>query len=155
LLSTIAQSVGVPTGIVAGQAWECEPEVDLSAYHRSKTGALFVAATVAGAAAAGAEPAAWRLLGERLGEAVQVADDIRDVAGTAAELGKPVGRDQALGRPSSALALGVSGALQRLESLVAEAVAAIPRCAGQSDLRRQIRIEAERLLPASLALRAA
>ena len=32
-------------GIVAGQAWECEPEVELAKYHREKTGSLFAAAT--------------------------------------------------------------------------------------------------------------
>ena len=37
------------------------------------------------------------LLGERLGEAYQVADDIRDVAADPDELGKPVGRDAVLG----------------------------------------------------------
>src|SRR5271165_1636116 len=44
LLLTVSRSVGVPFGIVAGQAWECEPHVDISQYHRSKTGALFAAA---------------------------------------------------------------------------------------------------------------
>jgi geranylgeranyl diphosphate synthase type II len=63
-----------PFGIVAGQAWECEPSVNLSDYQRQKTGALFAAAAVAGAAAAGASDAeAWRMLGDRLGEAYQVA----------------------------------------------------------------------------------
>ena len=55
-----------------------------------------------GAAAAGAEPGPWRTLGERLGEAYQVADDIRDVAADPEDLGKPIGRDVALGRPSAA-----------------------------------------------------
>src|SRR5690242_8860196 len=65
LINIVGSCVGVPRGIVAGQAWECEPEVDLSHYHRSKTGALFAAATVCGAAAAGFEnPDAWRDLGE-------------------------------------------------------------------------------------------
>ena len=79
LLSTIAQSVGSPNGIVAGQAWECEAAVPLTDYQRAKTGALFVAATVAGAAAAGAAAEPWRMLGEKLGEAYQVADDLRDI----------------------------------------------------------------------------
>ena len=78
LLPIVAGAVGVPSGIVAGQAWECEASADLSQYQREKTGALFAAATAAGAAAAGAEAEAWRLLGDRLGEAYQVADDIRD-----------------------------------------------------------------------------
>ena len=55
LLSTIAGSVGLPGGIVAGQAWECEAAVSLRQYHREKTGSLFAAATVAGAQAAGGD----------------------------------------------------------------------------------------------------
>ena len=53
--------------------------------------------TLTGAAAAGSEPMAWRLLGEYLGEAYQVADDIRDVISDPALLGKPVGQDLLLG----------------------------------------------------------
>ncbi len=151
----VARSVGMPLGIVAGQAWECEPEADLSAYHRAKTGALFAAAAVAGAAAAGADAAPWQLLGERIGEAYQVADDIRDAAGSSEELGKPVGRDAALGRPSAVLQLGLDGAIQRLKSLVAAAVEGIPACPGAADLRAHIMSEAGRLLPKGLARRAA
>ena len=153
LTLTIARSVGAPLGIVAGQAWECEPSCDLAEYQRSKTGALFAAATIAGAAAAEAE--AWRELGERLGEAYQVADDLRDVAGNAEDLGKPVGQDLALGRPSAALQLGVSGALDRLRDLAAGAVAAIPPCPGAGELRSHILTEVRRLVPKELALQAA
>lgn len=47
----------MPNGIVAGQAWEGEPEVDLARYHAAKSGALFAGSTMAGAAAAGHDPA--------------------------------------------------------------------------------------------------
>jgi geranylgeranyl diphosphate synthase type II len=153
LLEVVGAAVGVPAGIAAGQAWECEPPetVDLGAYQRSKTGILFAAAAMAGAAAAGAEGGAWRLLGERLGEAYQVADDIRDAAADPEEMGKPAGRDLALGRPSVAIAFGVSGAVARLEALAAEAVAAVPPCRGAPELRSLIRSEAKRLMPAGLA----
>jgi geranylgeranyl diphosphate synthase, type II len=148
--------VGVPAGIAAGQAWECEPPdtVDLGHYQRSKTGILFAAAAMAGAVSAGAEGEPWRLLGERLGEAYQVADDIRDAAAEPEEMGKPAGRDLALGRPSAATSYGVSGAVARLEALAAEAMAAVPPCRGAADLRGLIRSEAKRLMPASLAARA-
>jgi geranylgeranyl diphosphate synthase, type II len=155
LLLTIGHSVGMPLGIVAGQAWECEPQIELSTYQRAKTGALFVASTAAGALAAGAEPEPWRDLGERLGEAYQVADDIRDVIGDPAEIGKPVGRDLALNRPSAALTLGVDGAVGRLEALAAAAVEAIPPCPGAAGLRALILLEARRLLPRDLSRRAA
>jgi geranylgeranyl diphosphate synthase type II len=147
LVGTIAGAVGVPNGIVAGQAWECEPAVELAAYQRAKTGALFAAATVAGATAAGARPAPWRALGELLGEAYQVADDIRDVVCDPVALGKPIGRDQALGRPSAALQLGVSGAVLRLEALALAAAESIPPCNGAGELRSLIFMEAQRLMP--------
>jgi geranylgeranyl diphosphate synthase type II len=156
LLLTVGRSVGAPTGIAAGQAWECEPRVVLADYQRAKTGALFAAASVAGAAAAGVEdPERWRALGERLGEAYQVADDLRDAAGNSEDLGKPVGRDVALGRPSAARELGIAGAMRRLEQLVAGAIAAIPACAGAAALREVIVAEADGLLPKELARRAA
>lgn len=155
LMVILGRGVGAPSGIVAGQAWECEPRVALADYHRAKTGALFAAATMAGAAAAGADPGAWSALGERLGEAYQVADDLRDVASAPEDLGKPVGRDTALGRPSAVRELGVTGAVRRLEKLVARAVESIPQCPGADLLRAHIVLEAEGLLPKKLARRAA
>jgi geranylgeranyl diphosphate synthase type II len=155
LMLTVGRSVGVPCGIVAGQAWECETAADLAQYQREKTGALFAAATVSGAAAAGAEAECWRLLGERLGEAYQVADDIRDVASTSAELGKPIGQDAALGRPSAVQELGLDGAIARLEELAEGAVAAVPSCPGANGLRAHILSETRRLLPKELARHAA
>jgi len=155
LLVTITRSVGMPSGIVAGQAWECEPSASLVEYQRAKTGALFTAATVAGALAAGADPALWRGLGDCLGEAYQVADDIRDVCGDAEEIGKPTGRDEALGRPSIVGQLGLAGAVARLERLVVGAIEAIPPCAGAPELRKLVLAEAERLRPRKLVRRVA
>jgi geranylgeranyl diphosphate synthase type II len=155
LLLTVSRSVGMPNGIIAGQAWECEEEIDLAQYQQQKTGSLFSAATVAGAAAAGVEPEAWRLLGERLGEAYQVADDIKDMECDEEELGKPIHQDLALGRPSAVLQLGLDGAVRRLEGLIAGAVAAIPSCPGEADLRALIKQESKRLLPKKMAAQAA
>ena len=155
ILTTVSRSVGVPFGIVAGQAWECEPRVDVVHYHRSKTGALFAAATMAGAAAAGVNDEPWRALGETIGEAYQAADDIRDAAGDANEIGKPTGQDTMLSRPNVVAELGLAGALRRLDRLVAEAIAAVPRCSGAADLKSLIVSEARRLLPPKLAQQAA
>ena len=151
LLMTLSRAVGAPAGIIAGQAWECEPHIDLRHYHRAKTGALFGAAAIAGAAAAGAEAEPWRVLGETLGEAYQAADDIRDSCATAAELGKPSGRDSALGRPNAVAELGLRGAVARLEGLIEEAIASIPPCSGASHLKALISSESKRLMPQSLA----
>jgi geranylgeranyl diphosphate synthase type II len=147
LLATISRGVGMPMGITAGQAWECEPRVALSDYQRAKTGALFAAATAAGAEAAGHDGNTWRALGEWLGEAYQVADDVRDVMADPAALGKPVGRDVALGRPSSAREHGLCGAIEHFDRLVACAIDAVPPCRGAGQLRGLVRMEAERLVP--------
>ena len=155
LVAIVSDAVGARGGLCAGQAWECETEIDLGAYHRAKTGALFAAATEAGAIAAGAAATGWRAVGERLGEAFQVADDLRDVAGAEDELGKPVGQDAANGRPSAALELGIEGAKARLTGLVEDTVAAIPECPGRAWLSELIRHESRAFLPKRLARAAA
>ncbi len=147
LLDTIASGVGMPFGIVAGQAWESEPKVSLTDYQRAKTGALFVAATAAGAQAAGADPLPWRALGDWLGEAYQVADDIRDVMADPQLLGKPTGQDISLGRPSSAIDLGLAGAIEHFESLVDAASKSVPDGPSAQALRKLVRLESERLVP--------
>ena len=147
LLELLGEGVGAPSGIVAGQAWECETRADLGQYQRAKTGALFVAATCSGALSAGADPQPWRALGECLGEAYQVADDIRDVIGQAEALGKPVGQDLQHSRPSAATDLGLSGAIAHFESLVQATVDSVPECAAASALRQLVRLESERLVP--------
>ena len=147
LLDTIASGVGMPFGIVAGQAWESEPKVSLTDYQRAKTGALFVAATAAGAQAAGADPLPWRALGDWLGEAYQVADDIRDVMADPQLLGKPTGQDISLGRPSSAIDLGLAGAIEHFESLVDAASKSVPDGPSAPALRKLVRLESERLVP--------
>lgn len=155
LLMVLARSTGMPTGIVAGQAWECEADVPLSAYHRQKTGSLFVAATLGGAIAAGAEAEPWRRLGECIGEAYQVADDIKDLVCDAETMGKPAGQDALNHRPNAIGSFGVRGAVDRLEGLLADAVKSIPRCAGQTELKSIILAQATRLVPKELATVAA
>ena len=151
LLQTISQGVGMPMGICAGQAWECEPQLSLREYQQAKTGALFAAATMAGAQAAGADGAPWRALGEHLGQAYQVADDIRDVALDASAMGKPGGQDLALGRPSMARELGLKGALAEFRRLVQATVLTVPSCPGEAQFCQMIRREADRLVPPQLA----
>ncbi|MBB1074790.1 polyprenyl synthetase family protein [Rhodoferax sp. 4810] len=151
LTKIVGRSVGISHGIVAGQAWECEPRVELTDYHRQKTAALFAAATEAGAAAAGQPSQLWYTLGEQLGLAYQVADDIRDVASTPEAIGKPIGQDVAHQRPSATTDLGLDGAMARLKTLVETASASIPHCPGADRLRQLIQHEMRRLLPAELA----
>jgi geranylgeranyl diphosphate synthase, type II len=155
LLSVIAKGVGAPYGIVAGQAWECETSAPVDAYHRAKTGALFVAATTSGALASGADPQPWRNLGEGIGAAYQIADDLLDALGSCEESGKTGGRDAALARPSAVTSLGVQGAVALLESHLEEAAASIPDCPGAKVLRETVLVQATRLVPKQLARSAA
>jgi geranylgeranyl diphosphate synthase, type II len=155
LINIIARSIGAPNGIIAGQSWECEPSVSLAKYQRAKTGALFAAACAAGAHAAGYDGNQWQALGEKIGEAYQIADDIRDVFSNEFELGKPTGRDAALDRPNAVRCLGVDSSVLRLGSLVASAIESIPQCPGAKDLQTHILAEASRLLPRELARPAA
>jgi geranylgeranyl diphosphate synthase, type II len=150
LISIVATAVGAPSGIVAGQAWESEAAVPLVDYQRAKTGALFVGSTMAGAAAAGVEPEPWRRLGETLGEAYQVADDLRDVLCDSEELGKPVGQDATRYRPNAAAELGIGGAKARLEQLVKAAADSIPDCPRRSDLAKVIEAQSTQLFPKQL-----
>ncbi|MCR9068046.1 MAG: polyprenyl synthetase family protein [Rhodobacteraceae bacterium] len=147
LIRVLGESTGMPGGICAGQGWESEAEIDLGAYHRAKTGALFTAATRMGAAAAGADETAWTELGARIGEAFQVADDLRDALYDADTLGKPAGQDAINNRPNAVHQLGVRGAIRRLEDILSGAIASIPSCPGEAALCDMVRKTAERLTP--------
>lgn len=155
VVGLIGRSVGAPHGITAGQAWECEKTIDLDAYHRAKTGALFVGSAAAGALAAGGNPADWTRFGDLLGLAYQTADDLQDAVGDVQVIGKPVGRDAALARPSAVASLGVAEAIRRVKVLVQDAVAAIPDCPGRAALVDLVFTEMRRFLPAHVELRAA
>ncbi len=150
LIRELASASGSPHGICAGQAWESEATVDLEAYHRAKTGALFTAATRLGAVAAGADPTEWEELGARIGQAYQIADDLRDAVLDEAELGKPAGQDAVHNRPNAVSAYGVSGAVRKLNDSLGAAITSIPACPGEAELCALVRKQAERLTPMSL-----
>jgi len=147
LTRILTRRAGMPFGICAGQGWESEPRIDLAAYHRAKTGALFMAATEMGAVAAGQDAEPWEELGARIGEAFQVADDLRDALETEESLGKPAGQDERLGRPSAVTELGIDGAIRRLKDILGGAIASIPSCPGEAALAEMVRKTAERLTP--------
>jgi geranylgeranyl diphosphate synthase type II len=73
------------------------------------------------------------------------------VATDADQLGKPVGQDALLGRPSAAADLGIEGAAEKLLNLVENAVASIPDCQKADELRMLVTLEAKRFLPTSLS----
>ncbi|MGX0879147.1 geranylgeranyl diphosphate synthase type II [Roseovarius sp. MBR-154] len=154
LIRALSDRTGMPNGICAGQGWESEPEIDLRAYHRSKTGALFMAATEMGALSAGHAPENWTDLGALIGEAFQVADDLRDALLDEASLGKPVGQDDLHGRPNAVAELGVEGAMARLGDILAGAIASIPSCPGEAALAQMVRKQAQQIMPKVPAARA-
>ncbi|MFO7565806.1 MAG: polyprenyl synthetase family protein [Enhygromyxa sp.] len=131
LIRCLTRGVGANGGLVAGQAWESESSVALRTYHQAKTGALFEAGARAGAILAHADVRladAWAEFGTRIGEAYQVADDLRDTLDDETSLGKPVGQDMAHDRPNACMTLGIDGALDRLRKLLDQATEAMPDC---------------------------
>ena len=147
LIMTLTKRSGMPFGICAGQGWESEKEVNLSAYHLAKTGALFMAATEMGAIAGGQDPEPWVELGAHIGEAFQVADDLRDALMDENTLGKPVGQDDLHGRPNAVTELGVDGATRRLRNILSGAISSIPSCPGEASLALMVQATAEKIIP--------
>ncbi len=121
LIGLLTSAAGSANGVIGGQALELEPhEVDVGLYHSQKTAALFRAAAAGGAIIAGeeSEVARWARIGELIGVALQIRDDVEDVTSTEERTGKTVGRDAALGRPNAALREGVVAARSRRDALV-------------------------------------
>ena len=139
LVRLASRAASSSRGLVGGQAWELEPRPSLELYHRAKTAALFEAATAGGAIAAGIDDPQWGAIGRKLGEAYQIADDIADATSDEATIGKPVGRDAALNRPSAVREFGLDGAERRLRDTVSDALACVPSCGGADRLRGWLR----------------
>jgi farnesyl diphosphate synthase len=101
---------------------------DVRMLQAMKTGALLRFACEAGGilAAAGApQRAALERYGSAVGEAFQIADDLLDVEGDPALVGKQTGKDAAAGKATFVSVLGVVGAKARLRELVATAESAL------------------------------
>ena len=93
-----------------------------------KTGALIRFACVAGAILGQASPqgrSALDTYGRALGAAFQIADDLLDVEGDAAETGKAIAKDAAAGKATLVGLMGVAGARTELERLTAAAIGSI------------------------------
>lgn len=146
LITHLAKYTGFPHGICAGQAWEDEAAIDLKAYHLSKTGALFIAATQMGAICAGHDPDQWQELGARIGQAFQIADDLMDAVSDQKTTGKPVGQDAKHDRPSAVTEYGVVGAKALLRDVLGGAIASIPSCPGEAQLAKMVQWQASRMM---------
>ena len=135
LARALARASGIG-GMVGGQMLDLAGEgrfgdrepVDVARIQQMKTGALLRFGCIAGAILGQASVKEYQALddyGRALGEAFQIADDLLDVEGDAAALGKPSGQDAALGKTTFVTQLGIEGAKQRVRDLLARADAAV------------------------------
>jgi len=100
----------------------------LGRIHARKTGAMIQVALRLGALVAGAtdvEQAAMEAFGARLGLAFQISDDLLDVRGDEATMGKRVGKDEDHGKLTFPGLLGVEESVRRAEQLVTDACAVL------------------------------
>lgn len=120
LIGMLSAATGSCHGVIGGQALELEPEIEIGAYHRQKTAELFRVAAAGAAVCCAAENDVprWARVGELIGCALQIRDDIDDVAASVADVGKPTGRDAQLGRPNTALQEGADNATALRQALL-------------------------------------
>jgi farnesyl diphosphate synthase len=155
LARALARASGVG-GMAGGQMLDLAGEgrfgdrepVDVARLQQMKTGALLRFGCIAGAILGQSSPSEYQALdayGRALGEAFQIADDLLDVEGDAAALGKQTGQDAALGKTTFVTQLGTDGAKQRLRDLLAQADAALSGFGTKGNvLRAAARFVAER-----------
>lgn len=152
VIQEIAAAAGFQ-GMVGGQLLDIQasgpttavsPAVDeawLERIHRCKTGALIRASVRVGALVGGANARALDALsryGEQIGLAFQIMDDILDVEGTTAEMGKSVKSDQAKGKSTYPAVLGVDASKKKLARTIEQAVAVLDRFGESADPLRAL-----------------
>lgn len=132
-------------GMVGGQVVDTlaanhELNADTLDYiHRHKTGALFRASVRGGAILGGAteeQLSALTRYAENLGLAFQIIDDILDVEGDAAKIGKPVGSDQKNNKATYPALYGLDAARQRANQVASDALTALEGFGHQADFLR-------------------
>ncbi|WP_298257657.1 polyprenyl synthetase family protein [Bradyrhizobium sp.] len=155
LTRALARCAGIG-GMVGGQMLDLAGEgrfgdrevVDVARLQQMKTGALLRFGCIAGALLGQSSPKEYQALdayGRALGEAFQIADDLLDVEGDAAALGKQTGQDAALGKTTFVTQLGIDGAKRRVRDLLARADQALSIFGSRGDvLRAAARFVAER-----------
>lgn len=144
LSGSLAEAAGA-RGMVLGQALDIAAETadrpltleEITALQQAKTGALIGWAAQAGPRLAGEDRAALRHYAGALGLAFQIADDILDVEGEAAAMGKAVRKDQGAGKATFVSLLGLDGAKARARALTDEACAALSPYGAAADTLRE------------------
>lgn len=146
VLKEFAVSAG-QSGMGGGQAMDIEAEgrkIDMETLrklHMGKTGALFHASIRSGAMLAGATPeelAALTTYADKFGLAFQITDDILDVTGDEAVLGKPVGSDERNDKSTYVTLTSLAEAKKLAEETVAEAVAALKPLGDKAAFLREL-----------------
>jgi geranylgeranyl diphosphate synthase type II len=147
ILREVSTSAGTVNGMVGGQVADLEsegkriaPEM-LEYIHRSKTAALIRASITAGALCAGAseaDVARLRGMGETIGWAFQVTDDILDVEESSAALGKTAGKDIAQQKATYPAIHGLERSHQIANELASKAIAELAPYAARAGRLREI-----------------
>ena len=145
LVAALAAAAG-GAGMVGGQMIDLSPDrsqLDLEGItnlQRLKTGALITftceAGTILGRAPEVAR-AALNAYARDLGLAFQIVDDLLDADGSAEELGKPTGQDEALGKATFVGQLGIEGARAKAIEMINRACARLDLFAEKADLLRE------------------
>ena len=121
-------------GMVGGQAEDILSEgremdgQNLSFIHAHKTGALITVSVRAGAILSGAgkrKLSALTAYGENIGLAFQIVDDILDIRGNSAEMGKPIGSDEKKKKLTFPALYGIGPSMKKAEGLVRDAIDSI------------------------------
>jgi farnesyl diphosphate synthase len=149
MIATLAKASG-SRGMAGGQALDMEAtghEIDLARLenlHIHKTGALILASVRLGALAAGAD-GDDRVTGLEhyarcVGLAFQVHDDVLDVAGETAVLGKTQGKDAATAKATYPALIGLDAAREMAAGLVTEALDSIAELSDAAAPLRQLAV---------------
>lgn len=148
IIQDISHSIG-STGLIGGQVVDLQSEavpVDLPTLeyiHRHKTGALFKACILSGARLAGATDPELKHLSvyaDAFGMAFQIIDDILDVEGDPAVIGKPTGSDAKKQKATYPALVGLDAARQKAQDCIATAVRALEPFGEKAEALRQLAI---------------
>ncbi|HEX6773890.1 MAG TPA: farnesyl diphosphate synthase [Acidobacteriaceae bacterium] len=130
IVQLIAQATGTVDGMIGGQVLDLEgehsspTEDSVLAIHRAKTGALIRVSIVSGGIFAGAAPGqitALNNFGTKAGLAFQIVDDVLDMTGDAASLGKTAGKDAASSKATWPAVRGIPASMADAKKLIDEA----------------------------------
>jgi farnesyl diphosphate synthase len=149
LVSELARASGLG-GMAGGQMLDLAAEGrfeakrtqtpnEIATLQAMKTGALIRFACRAGAILGKADKAGLDNMdryGVAIGQAFQIADDLLDVEGDTATLGKAAGKDAAAGKATLVATLGIAGARARLDELIAAADAVLAPFGAKADTLR-------------------